>query len=100
MITDLPDIIAPPKWTRDAKCASAEYDPDDWYPVQGEPDYEDRKARALAVCRRCPVQTQCLRDALANEKEIWGIRGNRTQHSRARLRTGRRRIMGRLRGKS
>ena len=99
MITDLPEIVAPPRWMKDARCASAEYDPDDWFPQQGEPDYEEKKKRALSVCRRCPVQVQCLRHAMKTETEIWGIRGNRTQHSRARLRTGRRRVMARLRGK-
>lgn len=99
MIIDLPEITAPPRWMKDAKCASPEYDPDDWYPQQGEPDYEERKKRALSVCRRCPVRLQCLTHALATEKEIWGVMGGKTQHSRVRLRGGRNRLMARLRGK-
>lgn len=87
MITDLPDIIAPPKWTRRASCASGQYDPDDWFPQQGAPDYLERKERALAVCKRCPVRIQCLRHAIRTEDEIWGIAGGKTQHSRSRIRT-------------
>jgi WhiB family redox-sensing transcriptional regulator len=87
MITDLPDIVAPPEWTKNARCASPAYDPDDWFPQQGTPDYLEKKERALAVCRRCPVRLQCLRHALDTEDVIWGIRGAQTQHGRSRIRT-------------
>ena len=94
MITDLPEIVPPPRWTKGASCASGDYDPDDWFPVPGTPEYFTVKDRAVAICRKCPVQLQCLRHALHTETDIWGIRGGQSQHQRAKIR-GRLKRLGR-----
>lgn len=57
-------------WTGDAACREH---PADWW----HPDDGDDKRRALAVCRRCPVQAECLRFILDTEPAdtrtgIWG----------------------------
>lgn len=51
-----------------------------FYPAQGQP-----AAKAKRTCKGCPVQAECLNDALiTNEK--FGIRGGLSEHERRRLR--------------
>jgi WhiB family transcriptional regulator, redox-sensing transcriptional regulator len=85
-MTLIEELGIKPSWMAKASCATG-HDPDDWYPQQGTPDYEERKQRALSVCKRCPVRVQCLRHAMKTEDEIWGIAGGLSQHSRSRIRT-------------
>lgn len=56
-----------PARTESAPCASV--DPDEWFPEDGR-----QALRAKAICRRCPLRTQCLDDALARGEEygVWG----------------------------
>ena len=81
-------------WRAEAACASGDHDPDDWFPEHGTDSFEEKKNRALRVCRKCPVQLACLRHALRTEKDIWGIRGGQTSTQRARIR-GRLKRLGR-----
>lgn len=72
-------------WTDDAACRDA--DPDWWHPV-GTTD--DDYAPALAVCRTCPVASQCLERAMAIETSRGdgarhGVWGGLTPHERYRL---------------
>lgn len=65
---DVRHFARPPAWTENAACAGQ--DP--------ELFFSDRdlslNAAAKRVCSICPVQTECLRDALDTHEE-WGVRG-------------------------
>lgn len=68
---DLMAIIGgAPSWKTEGRCASV--DPDLWFPeTPGEA--KKANANAKAICGRCVVQSECLRDALANgERGTWG----------------------------
>lgn len=69
-------------WRADAACALI--DPALFYPQQGESTTE-----AKAVCRSCPVQHECLEEALANG-EKFGIWGGLSERERRRIRRARR----------
>jgi WhiB family redox-sensing transcriptional regulator len=58
----------------------AQTDPDAFYPEDGAP-----ATSAKAVCRRCPVQTQCLDYALTHD-ERHGVWGGTSAAERTRLR--------------
>jgi WhiB family redox-sensing transcriptional regulator len=80
-------------WVVDALCRT-EGHPDLWFPDTAGARVQI--ARAKMVCRRCPVQTECLDYALSlDEKQgVWaGIHFGQT-------RTGVRDEMRRLRGSS
>jgi hypothetical protein len=64
-------------------CRSGAYPKVDWYPPPQKPA---AAAVAVAVCQRCPVQTECLLFAL-HRGEIDGIWGGLSAKKRARLRT-------------
>jgi WhiB family redox-sensing transcriptional regulator len=64
-------IVQPrPNWFDDAACKGE--DPAWWHP-DGH-DNQTRAAKAIAICRRCPVQRDCLEHALAADEwlGIWG----------------------------
>jgi WhiB family redox-sensing transcriptional regulator len=63
-------------WTANAACDTA--DPDDLF-VTGA-----AQNRAKAVCRGCPVRTECLSDALDNRVEF-GVWGGMTERERRAL---------------
>jgi len=67
----------PPDWTRDALCA--QIDPEMFFPEKGG---SSRQARQ--VCGSCPVRTDCLDAALANN-ERFGIWGGLTERNRRHL---------------
>lgn len=64
------DVIAEASWTKMALCAA--------HPGQGwwfPEDYDDKDAsKAIAICRACPVQDECLSYAIATGQSegIWG----------------------------
>jgi hypothetical protein len=64
-------------WVVDGLCGQV--DPELFFP-RPNADASDAKA----VCRECPVRTQCLAYALENE-ERWGIWGGMTPAERKRL---------------
>ena len=68
-----------PEWMRHAQCAYV--DPDLWFPR----DKGDPGVQAKRICRRCPVQLDCLEYALDND-ERHGIWGGRSSQERQRLR--------------
>jgi hypothetical protein len=82
-ITETFDIIAADgsRWIKDALCGSGEWDFDLWFP---EPSERFKAAKAIWVCKRCPVIRQCLADAL-ERGEPKGIRGGLTPHKRSRI---------------
>jgi WhiB family transcriptional regulator, redox-sensing transcriptional regulator len=63
-------------WSKDARCRTA--DPDELF-VQGA-----AQNRAKAMCMGCPVQTECLADALDNRVEF-GVWGGMTERERRAL---------------
>lgn len=77
-------------WRERGTCARPPYGPertDVWFPHQT--DREGRKA-AVELCNRCPVQPQCLADAMAREHgsgltSRFGIYGGLTERQRYTL---------------
>ena len=65
-------------WHDDALCA--ETGPELFFPEEGE-SYEDAKT----ICRRCPVQDECLDYALRHSIEF-GVWGGTTPYERRQLR--------------
>jgi WhiB family redox-sensing transcriptional regulator len=61
----------------DDEPACAEYDPDWWFD-------EAYFAQAVTVCRRCPVRSRCLNQAL-DAGETLGVWGGLTPAQRAAL---------------
>lgn len=59
-------------WMSHAACRTA--DPELFFPIGQGPRTPIEVSRARAVCRRCPVQTECLRYSLetAQKHGIWG----------------------------
>jgi len=72
---DFLNITAPPEWMADGLCAQV--DPDLWFPDKG-----GSTEAARAVCRRCPVQAECLSYALAHDERfgVWGGTSERARH--------------------
>ena len=62
-----------PEWHNDAACAR--YPSDWWWPShERDPHIPD----ATRICGVCPVQHQCLTDALDDPVDQWSIRGGLT----------------------
>jgi WhiB family redox-sensing transcriptional regulator len=62
---------------RHARCAREATDPDLWFPVSANPAGARREAaEAVAICRTCPVQEQCLELSLRHweigRHGVWG----------------------------
>lgn len=57
------------RWWDRAACKGM--DPDMWFPERGETGLGNRSP-ALAVCRRCPVQVECLDAGMDEPVGIWG----------------------------
>lgn len=77
------DLPQPGSWSA---CGACRYeDPAIFFPSRGG----DVRA-AVAVCARCPVQTECLEYALAAGWRLTGIWGGVTEPGRHRLRQQRR----------
>jgi len=64
-------------WFDEAACLQA--DPDAFYPEKG-----GSSRAAKRVCHTCPVQTECLSYALAND-ERFGIWGGMSERERRQL---------------
>jgi WhiB family redox-sensing transcriptional regulator len=70
--------IRPGDWVERAACRG--HDPDlfttDKYEFRtstADPEYTALVAEARRVCRRCPVQPECLQHAITNDEHgIWG----------------------------
>ena len=70
-----------PAWHAHAACAGM--DPDLFFSERGD-GYE----QAVKVCRRCPVQAECLAYAMSHQ-EKFGMWGGVSMKGRLRIRRGR-----------
>jgi len=61
------------EWREQAACNSWHIDPEMFFPLTGHGKAFDR---AVRVCRRCPVQSECLEHATTNRYTdgVWGGR--------------------------
>ena len=84
-------------WRESASCIG--HDPDLWFagldtdtPSHTAADRENTR-RAIAICAGCPVQTECLEDAIGMGAagDVAGIRGGVTVDARRRVRKSRKR---------
>ena len=62
---------------RQARCADSGLDADEWFPVSTEvTSARGEAAAAIAVCRACPVRSQCLALSLRHwdvgQHGVWG----------------------------
>lgn len=81
-----PDTPTGDDWRQHSACAAKGADPDDMFPERSKPGL----AAARALCTSCPVQTECLLAALAEEgnkgrESRYGIRGGLTPSQRHAL---------------
>lgn len=67
-------------WVGDAACLGA--DREAFFAHESQPEL---RHQAVAICRRCPVQEQCLAWALDND-ERFGIWGGKTERERRDIR--------------
>jgi WhiB family transcriptional regulator, redox-sensing transcriptional regulator len=68
-------------WRRDARCRG--YGVNTFYPEKMGVNHPEVKI-AKRICRQCPVQEQCLIDAI-NHGDQFGIQGNMTPRERRKL---------------
>lgn len=72
-------------WRDRAACRN-NVDPELFFPIGMNAGSCAQTAQAKAVCKRCPVQQECLEWALANGCD--GIWGGKTETERVRIRRG------------
>ena len=78
-------ILRPAPWTNDALCAEHP-DPDLWFSHNkpgGQHGLTNEQAKAIAICKQCPVRMPCLLEAIATNSE--GIWGGTTHYQRKKL---------------
>ena len=64
-------------WQHRARCRprhpEGSYDPELWFPVGFTGPAIEQAETAKAVCRTCPVRTECLDEALTHDYSgVWG----------------------------
>ncbi|GAT67286.1 whiB family transcriptional regulator [Planomonospora sphaerica] len=71
-MTSRNDIAFITHWSRLAACLSE--DPELFFPISLQGPGHMQHEHAKAVCRRCPVRTQCLEYALSTHQMhgVWG----------------------------
>jgi WhiB family redox-sensing transcriptional regulator len=75
-----------PLWMARGLCGKGEYDPEDWFTDPDKPEVnEQRRRRATAVCRQCPVRYECLAWSYETD-ENFAICGGLTPSQRKRVR--------------
>jgi WhiB family redox-sensing transcriptional regulator len=72
------------EWQRDAACRGMDSTLFFHPPNERDTARSDRADRAKAICRSCPVITECLDHAL-RVREPYGVWGGHTEDERARL---------------
>jgi WhiB family redox-sensing transcriptional regulator len=75
-----------PRWWKDAKCLGIGcqlFFPPSHPDVETPRERSRREARAKAMCRECPVRSDCLQDALVSGDD--GVRGGTTPGDRRRM---------------
>lgn len=80
--SELQPLPARPAWMDHAYCREHNIPTDVFYPA-GEDNRSFFVSAAKAVCRQCPVASDCLEWALAHEE--WGVWGMTTQMERRRI---------------
>lgn len=77
-----PTVARDTSWVERAACRGRSTDL--WFPSGGS---SDAYSAALLICRRCPVRSECLDDALATEQAHarHGIRGGLTPTGRKNI---------------
>lgn len=73
------DAVVADKWWERANCKG--HDTDMWFPSDDGPN---GYAYARRVCRRCPVQLECLTDAL-DRNSTHGMFGGLTPRERSQI---------------
>jgi len=93
MIEETLKVTDSPAWMKEAKCASSDEDPDDWFRTYAMASdgitvrYSSERTRhAIRVCKGCPVRQQCLMWAYEIDDD-WSVLGGMTPNQRKRLRT-------------
>lgn len=76
--------IADQAWKKEGICAQS--DPDSFFPSVGEPSAQQKK-----ICFSCPVQSQCLEEALEGNEQ-WGIWGGYSPRERREIKSKRRSV--------
>lgn len=83
-MTTADSVAKPDAWWNRARCmGSADRNFDPFYPTSAEIGRGSDRA-AKAICKRCPVQGECLADALERQDEF-GIYGGTTPDERAAM---------------
>lgn len=67
------------------RAACRDEDPDLFHPVTESKAHHQQIAEAKAVCARCPVEMDCLADALGQPSVTAGIWGGTTEAERAQM---------------
>lgn len=70
-------------WRRDAACRDE--DPELFFPVGKGEAADLQAARAVLVCERCPVISECRQWALDAPIALYGVWGGTTEEERAAL---------------
>lgn len=81
------DVPLAPVWHDLASCAQT--DPELFFPPTGDQGHEAR-----AICAACPVQSECLQDAIDTGDLFSGIRGGKSPRQRRALARNRARQCG------
>lgn len=87
--TERSPFVGRDAWIDRAVCRDVEAD---WFPdahtFVGSGAYKQAKRRLDAICVACPVQAECLEEALRLDTKTdgYGVRAGTTQHERERLR--------------
>lgn len=79
------NYAGPEAWMEDGACVG--HNPEWWFADSYRTDDRDTQHAAIAICRRCPVQTKCLTYAMETEPgwERHGVWGGLTADARRKL---------------
>ena len=69
-------------WLDQASCRADGIDPDEWFPISGDPKHS---IAAVRICKTCPVRAECLAYAMRVKPTagIWaGISSHQVEHLR------------------
>ena len=71
-------------WRERAECLKPTIDAETFFPAGYDwdtPQNANRAREAKAICNRCPVVNECLKDGL-DKRDRWAILGGLTPHER------------------
>jgi len=55
-----------------------------FFPNTSEPGWQAKQAKALGICKGCPVRQECLNHAIENN-ELFGVWGGTTERGRREI---------------